>query len=118
MRGGAATPEELETLFEDTLLLRDGQALATLFEDGAVLVAEAHAPGRGGVAIAQLALVHWCGEQVYVADPQRVVQMHDIALIVAERSINVARRDRDGTWRYVIVFARHDATNAQPEPED
>ncbi len=35
MSGGVQTPEELDTLFEDTLVLRDGQALAALFEDGA-----------------------------------------------------------------------------------
>lgn len=110
MRGGASTPEELETLFEDTLMLRDGQALARLFEDGAVLVAEGRAPGGGDVSIAPLALARWSGEQSYVADPQSVVQVQELALIVAERSINLARRARDGTWRYVIVFARCDAT--------
>jgi hypothetical protein len=91
-------------------LLRDSQALATLFEDGAVLMAEERAPGAGSVSIAQLALAYWSGEQTYVADPQCVVQVHDIALIVAERSINVARRARNGMWRYVIVFAGCDAT--------
>ncbi len=36
MRVGAGTPEELETLFEDALVMRDVQALAELFEEGAV----------------------------------------------------------------------------------
>jgi hypothetical protein len=100
---GARTPEELEVLFEDTLLLRDGRALAELFEAGAVLVAGNEPCARGREAIAHWALALWAGPDSYVAQPLRVMQARDIALIVAERSINVARRDRDGTWRYAIV---------------
>jgi hypothetical protein len=99
----AQTPEELETLFEDTLMLRDHQALAELFEDGAVLVIGNERSARGGEAIARLALVTWAGGQTYVANPQYVMQARDIALIVCERGINVVRRSRCGTWRYAIV---------------
>jgi hypothetical protein len=102
-RAGARTPEELETLFEDTLVLRDRQALAELFEDGAVLVASDERSARGGEEIARLALATWIGDHTYVADLRRVVQARDIALIVAERGINVARRGSDGSWRYAIV---------------
>jgi hypothetical protein len=42
MRPGARTPEELETLLEDAFVIRDGEAPAQLFADGAVL-----APGDG-----------------------------------------------------------------------
>ena len=38
MRAGARTPEELETLLEDAFVLCDQQALAQLFEPGAMLV--------------------------------------------------------------------------------
>jgi hypothetical protein len=101
---GARTPEELETLFEDALVLRDHQAVAELFEDGAVLSAGNERPGRGGKEIARLALATWEGDRTYVADPRRVMQVRDLALIVVEQGINVARRDRDGGWRYVIVL--------------
>ena len=47
MSVGARTPEELETLLEDALLLRDGPALAELFESGAVLAVNDE-PERGG----------------------------------------------------------------------
>jgi hypothetical protein len=114
MSSGARTPEELETLFEDTLVLRDGQALASLFEDRAVLVAEHQESARGGVAISRLALARWRGERTYVANPQCVVQTHDLALIVAERVINVAHRGSDGVWRYVITLVCHDAPSARP----
>jgi hypothetical protein len=100
---GTRTPEELETLFEDTLMLRDHQALAELFEEGAVLIVDDERSARGGEAIARLALVTWADGQPYVANPQWVMQARDIALIVSERGINVVRRGSDGTWRYAIV---------------
>jgi hypothetical protein len=103
MIAGARTPEELETLFEDTLMLRDHQALAELFEDGAVLVIDEEQSARGGEAIARLALVTWEEDHTYVANPQCVMQARDIALIVSERGINVVRRSGDGSWRYAIV---------------
>lgn len=79
MSGGAQTPEELDTLFEDTLVLRDGQALAALFEDRAVLVMERQEQARGGAAIARLALARWSGERTYIVNPQCVVQTYDLA---------------------------------------
>jgi hypothetical protein len=99
---GARTPEELEVLFEDTLLLRDLRGLSALFEDGAVLVA-GEGSARGGKAIARLALATWEESHSYVAKPQRVIQSRDIALIVAERGLNVVRRSSDGTWHYAII---------------
>ncbi|MDP9368202.1 MAG: hypothetical protein M3Q03_08005 [Chloroflexota bacterium] len=102
--GGARTPEELETLFEDALLIRDPASLATLFEEAAVLVTGDAQPARGGEEIARLALATWEGDRTYVAEPRRVVQARDIALIVVERGVNVARRDRNGTWRYAVLL--------------
>jgi hypothetical protein len=103
MSADARTPEELEMLFEDTLLLRNHQVLAELFEDGAVLVAGDERSARGGEEIARLALVTWEGDHTYVADLRHVIQARDIALVVAEQSINVVRRGHDGAWRFVIV---------------
>ena len=90
-------------LFEDSLVLRDRQALAELFEAGAVLVVGDERSARGGEDIAGLALVTWEGAHTYVADPKQVMQARDIALIVSERGLNVARRGSDGSWRYAIV---------------
>lgn len=102
-RAGARTPEELEALFEDALVLRDGPALAEMFEAGAVFLAGAARPARGGAAIARQALATWAGPRSYVAHPQLVLQARDLALLVAAQGINVMRRGRDGAWRYVIV---------------
>jgi hypothetical protein len=103
MNVGARTPEELETLFEDSLVLRDRQMVAELFEDGALLVVNDERAARGRADIARLALLSWEGDHTYVANPERVMQARDTALIISRRGINVVRRGGDGTWRYVIV---------------
>lgn len=99
---GARTPEELETLFEDALVLGDRAALASLFVGGAVLAVNDDSSARGE-EIVRTALVRWGGGEAYVADPRQVLLARDIALIVMEHGVNVARRDRDGCWRYAIV---------------
>jgi hypothetical protein len=104
MRSGAPTPEELETLLEDALMIRDRTAVAALFEDGAVLITGGQRPGHGTDEIARLALSTWDCDHAYIAGPRRVVQARDVALIVADHGINVARRSSDGSWRYAIAL--------------
>ena len=102
MRSGASTPEELEALLEDAFVLRDRDALTELFDDAAVLaVGTGRREARGGAAIRRLANELCLGSRTYVAQPRRVVQARDTALVVAERAISVARRGGDG-WRYTI----------------
>jgi hypothetical protein len=102
----ARTPEELEVLLEDALLLRDQRLLAALFEDGAVLVAEGERSARGGKAMARLALATWQGSHSYVAKPQCVIQARDLALVIAEQGLNVMRRSSDGIWHYAIIHQK------------
>ncbi len=103
VRSGARTPEELEALFEDAFVTRDRDAVAALFEEGAVLIAgEGRRQARGSEEIARLAAAMWQAEATYLAEPRRVLQARDTALVVAERSLNVARRGSDGAWRYAI----------------
>jgi hypothetical protein len=101
MGPGAQTPEELETLFEDAFVVRDRMALVALFEDGAVLSA-GRLEAQGGEAIAGLAGELWERELTYLADPHRVVQARDSALVLAAHGINVLHRGDDGAWRYSI----------------
>ena len=83
--------------------MRDRDALAELFEEEAVLVAgEGRQQARGGEEIARFAKTMWQADRTYVAEPRRVVQARNTALVVAERSINVARRGSDGAWRFAI----------------
>jgi hypothetical protein len=110
MRPGAHTPEELETLFEDAFVIRDPRALAQLFEGAAVLVAaDEPREARGSEEIAQLATALWERDRTYVADPHRIVQAHETALVVADRGIHVVRRGSDGAWRFAISLLAPDA---------
>jgi hypothetical protein len=113
MRPGACTPEELETLFEDAFVIRDREALAQLFEDGAVLVAGDGLHEARGEEIARFSTEMWERECTYVADPRRILQARDTALVVADRGINVARRGSDGAWRYAIVLLSLEDTTAK-----
>ena len=116
MRPRARTPEELETLFEDALVIRDGEALVELFEDGAVLVAgDGSAEARGSEEIARWATAMWESDRVYLAEPRRVVQARDTALLAGREGINVVRRGGDGAWRYAISVLSVDNTTSEEE---
>ena len=105
MGAGARTPEELETLFEDAFVLRDSEAVTRLFAAGAVLVAGVTSrEARGSQQIASLTAEMWELEHMYVADPRRILQARDTALVLGRRAINVVRRRNDGSWRYAISF--------------
>lgn len=100
---GGETPEELETLLEDALLLRDAAAVARLFEDGGTLVAgEGSQAVRGRDAILQAASLLCHDGRGYLADPRRVLQTRDIALLIGDGVIHVARRGEDRSWRFAI----------------
>jgi hypothetical protein len=101
------TPEELETLLEDALLMHDADALAQLFEDASVLVAgDRPQQVRRSGEIAGSAWLLWQHQHGYLASPRRVFQARDIALLVGDGVINVARRGPDGSWRYAISVLR------------
>ena len=103
MKTGARTPEELETLLEDAFVLRDPDALAELFQPGAMLVASGGLPeARGRRQIAHIAAQLWDSQRLYLADPRRVLQARDTALVVSGRATNVVRRTDNGSWRYAI----------------
>jgi hypothetical protein len=103
VRSGASTPEELEALLEDALVLRDHESLVELFDEAAVLDAGVGPrEARGAAEIRRLATVLCLGRPFYLAEPRRVVQARDTALVVSERGVSVAQRSGDGSWRYTI----------------
>lgn len=116
MRQGAPTPEDLETLFEDAFVIRDREALAELFEDDAVLVKDAGAKEARGESIARTAAAMWDSDLIYLADPRRVLQTRDTALVLGTRSVSVVRRGRDGRWRYAISLLDTDDTTQRTNP--
>ncbi len=101
---GAETPEELEALFEDACVVRDREGVAGLFGDGAVLVARPGAPEARGEDIVRAAAAMWERERIHVADPRRVLQAGDTALVLSAGGITVARRGADRRWRFAVVL--------------
>ena len=98
---GARTPEELETLLEDAVMLRDVAGLIGLFSPGGILAGPVeHA--QGPVHIARSARAMLSDGWQYVADPTHVLQAHRTALVIGPHALNVTRRGRDGLWRYEI----------------
>lgn len=101
---GAHTPEELQVLFEDACINRDLDAAVGLFADDAVWCADGSSgPVRGHDQIRRAAATMWTRGQTYVADSQSVLQAGSVALTVGD-VLNVARRDADGVWRFVIAL--------------
>ena len=112
----ASTPEELETLLEDAFVLRDRDALVELFAEGAVLVAERdRSEARGSEAIGSFADALWRAHRTYVAEPRRVVQARDTALVLAAGGLSVLRRGGDGAWCYVISVLSFDTATSEEE---
>jgi hypothetical protein len=115
VRPGAPTPEDLELLLEDAFVVRDGAALADLFEPRAVLLVTGEPREvRGRAAIARAAASGWARDRTYVAEPQRVVQTGDTALVLASRGLSVVHRGPDGAWRYAIALLALDAPGDEP----
>jgi hypothetical protein len=111
MDAGAFSPEELETLLEDAVVLGDGAAAARLFERGGVIVPGAGSvEARGRPAIAALTRDLWTNGPGYLANPRQVARSGDLALVVGPTTVNVARRRRNGSWRFVISLHGWDAS--------
>ena len=109
MATGARTPEELETLLEDTLVLRDYEALSDLFEQWAVLEVDGARSRLNGAAPID-AFGSGGSDDSYLAQPLMVIQARDIALVVTLLGANVVRRGADGCWRYAIFHIRNQAS--------
>jgi hypothetical protein len=96
--GFASSPEDLELLLEDALVLRDDVAAAALFEDGGVLIERAGGV-RGPSHVARLLT-----ERGYLASPSSVTVIRDIAVVVGPRTVNISRRHPHGGWRMVAAI--------------
>ena len=98
---GARSPEELETLLEDAVIVRDATALSELFEDEALWVTGTDPAGvRGRVGIARAASERWT-EFARTAIPGRILQAGGLALSVGT-GVHVLRRDSHRGWRLAI----------------
>ena len=107
----ADTPEELDALLEDAVVLRDAAAVAGLFEPGGVLAVGGAGPARGAEQVTASAARLWDGARPYVAGPASALRTRDLALVTAGRAVHVARRAADGGWRLAIALV-HDLEEA------
>jgi uncharacterized protein (TIGR02246 family) len=112
---GGQTPEELETLLEDAILLGDADAVAGLFQPGGMLVVRGAPQLRGRGQIRDAAVALCLRRPGYLAGPRRVFQVRDVALLLGRDVVNLARRGADGTWRYDICVLLPDQEGA-PAP--
>jgi ketosteroid isomerase-like protein len=116
MKRGAQTPEELETMLEDAFVVRDSELLVELFEPHALLAADRANEVRGRSEIGRFAGALWAGGHILLAQPRRVLQAGDTALVLAQRATSVVRRDGDGGWRYAISLldtGEHNISNSK-----
>ena len=75
--------------------------------EGAVLaIGGQPSAARGADEIGRLATMLLEDNRMYLAEPRRVVQARDIALVLGDRAINVVRRGSDGAWRYTGPVAQ------------
>jgi ketosteroid isomerase-like protein len=115
MRPSARTPEELDALLEDAIVLRDRRAVAALFENDALLVDDAAGQARGAGEIAGWATETWKRGVTYAAAEPRVLQAGDTALVLTPDGIAVARRHDHCAWRYAIALLSVDHATAKEE---
>lgn len=94
----AESPEELEILLEDALVLQDDAAVAALFEKGGVLVE------RSGCVRGRNQVAHLLAKQQYLAAPCSVTVVNNIAIVVGPHTVNVSCRDPGGGWRLVAAI--------------
>jgi Domain of unknown function (DUF4440) len=119
MERGARTPEELETLLEDTFLTRDPEALLRLFEDGAVLVpSDGVVQARGAPEIASFISTMWASGRTYVAHPRRIVQGQSTALVITDGGTAVLQRGSDHAWRYAIALLSFGSVDPRTQDDD
>lgn len=109
-REKAYEPEDIPRLFMSFAQAGDFEGLATLFEDDAVLALPPGEVTTGSQAIAAVFAKRFSGHQSFdSADFQQlpVLRCGDLALTSTRVSsgrttIEVARRQTDGSWRWVI----------------
>ncbi|MER5998672.1 DUF4440 domain-containing protein [Nonomuraea angiospora] len=118
MRQLAERPEDVPAVFADRFNTGDPAAVAEVYESGAVFVPEPGSPLTGPQAQAANARFMALGLPIMVR-PRHVYTAGDTALLIVDWAIDgvdrdgqqvhiegtatdVARRGRDGRWRYAI----------------
>jgi hypothetical protein len=106
MAGEARTPEELETLFEDAVVLRSVAEVGRLFLRHGVLLTADGELARGRGEIVALVARRWRRGETYVAEVSEVLQAGDLALVRSGAGVAVVHRGHRRGWRYAIARIR------------
>lgn len=108
-REKAYEPEDIPRLFLAFAQARDFEGIATLFENDAVLALPPGEVTTGNQAIAAVFAERFSGQSFNTADFQQlpVLRCGDLALTSTRvtggrTTAEVARRQADGSWRWVI----------------
>jgi uncharacterized protein (TIGR02246 family) len=125
----ATTPEQVHRVFEDTFNAGDIDGLMRLYESDAALIAQPGSVANGSEQI-RAALQGFLALQGHITlDTRLVVTVGDLAYLsntwslrgtgpdgnpvsLGATTAEVARRQADGTWRYVIDNAWGDQAAA------
>jgi uncharacterized protein (TIGR02246 family) len=128
----ATTPEQIHRLFEDSFNAGDLDGLMELYEPDAALIAQpgsvAHGPEQARAALQgflalkgritlDTKLVVTVGDLAYLANSWSLsgTGPDGTPVVLGATTAEVARRQPDGTWRYVIDNAWGDqAISGQP----
>lgn len=108
-RETAKNPEDIPRLFMEFVKADDFEGLATLYEDDALLALPADAPTHGNAAIAEVFRARFAGAPMNgpAGQLQPVLRCGDLAVTSTRLpdgrvTAEVARRQPDGSWRWVI----------------
>jgi len=102
LRMVAQSPEELEILLEDALVLHDDAAVAALFEESGVLVE------RSGCVRGRNQVAYLLAQQDYLAAPCSVTVVSNVAIVVGPQTVNISCRDPREGWRLVATIITSD----------
>ena len=108
----ANSPEEICELFKQYMADGDLESMLTLYDADAVFLNEAGEPAKGDRLKAELAVLA-SARTAFEFKIRKVVRASDVALMhtdwemssprrMSVRAVEVARRQKDGTWRWLI----------------
>ena len=118
----ASTPEQIHRLFEDMFNAGDIDGLMELYESDAALIAQPGSVGRGSEQVRAALqgflalkgritkLVFTVGDLAYLSNTWSLngTGPDGNSVVLGATTAEVARRQADGTWRYVIDNALGD----------
>jgi ketosteroid isomerase-like protein len=109
----AKSPEEICRLFQQYMAEGDIDSVLSVYDPEAVILSQSREVKKGGDALRQELAPFAAAKAVFDFNIKQVVQSGDIALMhtdwkvsspqqMSVHAIEVARRQPDGTWRWLI----------------